>query len=123
MKNKTYYIMPFVTVPVCMLLCELLDNIELVEVSPYTMGAILLSISAMAGYFSPSDRKCDVLISVIMPVAFFCFMFVGGFLDKSDLETRFHFYKAVRVAFQPACLVLYPLMAIFAFGASFLRRK
>lgn len=123
MKNKTYYIMPFIMIPVCMVLCELLDKIEFVNVSPYTMGAILLSISAIAGFFSPSERKCDVWISVIMPFAFLCFMFVGGFLDKSDLETRFHLYKAVRAVFQPACLVLYPLMGIVTFGATFLRRK
>ena len=50
-------------------------------------------------------------------------MFVVGFLDKSDLETRFHLYKAVNAAFQPIALLLYLLMAIVTFLASFKRLR
>jgi hypothetical protein len=48
-------------------------------------------------------------------------MFVGGVLPLSDLESRFHLYKAVKGAFQPIALQLYFLMAITTFLASFKR--
>ena len=123
MKKKLYYAMPFIVIPLLMVACELLDNLNVLDMSPYILGAVLLVTSAAFGFFSPSDGKFDCLIAVLIPLSFFCFMFVVGFLSKSDLETRFHLYKALDVAFQPIALLLYFLMAAITFSVSFKRLK
>ena len=121
MKQKLYYAIPFATVPLLLLLCEVLDNMKLLQMSPYILGAVLLLFSVALGIFSTTHRTFDYLLTAIMPISLFCYMFVGGFLDKNDLETRFHLYRAVNVAFQPIALLLYFLMAIVTFLASFKR--
>lgn len=121
MKQKLYYVVPFAAVPLLLLLCEVLDNMKLLQMSPYILGAVLLLFSVALGIFSTTHRTFDYLLTAIMPISLFCCMFVGGFLDKSDLETRFHLYRAVNVAFQPIALLLYFLMAIVTFLASFKR--
>ena len=121
MKQKLYYAIPFAAVPLLLLLCEVLDNMKLLQMSPYILGAVLLLFSVAMGFFSTTHRTFDYLLTAIMPISLSCCMFVGGFLDKSDLETRFHLYGAVNVAFQPIALLLYFLMAIVTFLASFKR--
>lgn len=121
MKKKLYYAIPFVAVPLLLLLCEVLDNMNLLQMSPYILGAVLLLFSVAMGFFSTTHRTFDYLLTAIMPFTLFCCMFVVGFLDKSDLESRFHLYKAVNAAFQPIALQLYFLMAIATFLASFKR--
>ena len=119
MKKKLYYVIPFVAVPLLLLLCELLNNAKLLQMSPYILGTLLLLFSLAMGFFSTTHRTFDYLLTAIMPISLFCCMFIAGFLDKSDLETRFHLYKAVNAAFQPIALQLYFLMAIATFLASF----
>ena len=123
MKRMLYYALPFAAVPLLLLLCEVLDNMKLLQMSPYILGAVLLLFSSTMGFFSTTRRNFDYLLTAIMPMSLFCCMFVGGFLDKSDLETRFHLYKAVDVAFQPIALILYFLMAVVTFLASFKRLR
>ena len=119
MKKKLYYVIPFLAVPLLLLLCEVLDNMNLLPMSPYILGAILLLFSGVMAFFSTTSKTFDYLLTSIMPLSLFFCMFVGGFLSKSDLETRFHLYKAVDVAFQPIALLLYFLMAIVVFLTSF----
>ena len=119
MKKKLFYVIPFVAVPLLLLLCEVLDNMNLLQMSPYTLSAFLLLFSVMMGFFSITHRTFDYLLTAIMPISLFCFMFIAGYLDKSDLETRFHLYKAVNAALQPVALQLYFLMASVTFLVSF----
>ena len=125
MKKKLYYALPFIVVPAVMLLCELLDNLELLNMSFYLLAALLLLSSALFGFFSPSRRSVDAWITLAMPLSLFCFMFVLGFLSKDDLETRFHLYLAVHASLQPFSLFLYAVMAstAFVFSLKFFRRK
>ena len=118
MKKKLYYVIPFIVVPTLMLFCELLDNAELLKMNPYILGGVLALSSAVFGFLSPSNKSMDYLLTLIMPLSFFCTMFVGGFISKSDLGSRFHIYKAVDAAFQPIALVLYFAMAIITLLAS-----
>jgi hypothetical protein len=119
MKKKLYYVTPFVAVPLLLLLCEVLNNMNLLPMSPYILSAILLLFSGAMAFFSPSSKTFDYLLTLIMPLSLFLCMFVVGFLGESDLGTRFHLYKAVDAAFQPIALLLYFLMAIVAFLTSF----
>ena len=119
MKKKLYYVIPFVAVPILLLLCDVLDNKKLLQMNPYIISAVLLLFSVAMGFFSTTLKTFDYLLTVIMPISLFCFMFVEGFLSLSDLDSRFHLYKAVKTAFQPIALQLYFLMAITTFFASF----
>ena len=119
MKKKLYYVTPFVAVPLLLLLCEVLDNMNLLPMSPYILSAILLLFSGAMAFFSPSSKTFDYLLTLIIPLSLFLCMFVFGFFGESDLGTRFHLYKAVDAAFQPIALLLYFLMAIVAFLTSF----
>lgn len=121
MKQKLYYSVPFVAVPILLLLCEALDNMKLLQMSPYILGAVLLLFSVAMGFLSTTYRTFDYLLTAITPLSLFCCMFLAGFLDKSDLGSRFHLYRAVNVAFQPIALLLYFLMAIATFLASYKR--
>ena len=121
MKKKLYYVIPFVAVPVLLILCDVLDNKKLLQMNPYIISAVLLLFSLAMGFFSTTNKTFDYLLTVIMPLSLFCFMFVGGFLSLADLDSRFHLYKAVKTAFQPIALQLYFLMAITTFLASFKR--
>ena len=118
MNRKMPYFMPFGIVPLSMALLELLDDTETLRMTPHIMGAVLLLISAMAGLFSPARGAVDHLMAAILPLSLFCSMFMAGFLDKNDLGTRFHLYRAVDVSLQPASLLLYLLMAVVTLGAS-----
>lgn len=119
MKKKLFYAIPFAAVPLLLGLCEVLDNGKVLPMSPYILSALLLLFSVAMGFFSTTHRTFDYLLTALVPLSLFCCMFVGGFLDKSDLETRFHLYKAVKTAFQPIVLQLYLLMAITTFVSSF----
>ena len=112
MKKKLYYAMPFIAVPALMLLYELFDTLGLIQMSPYIIAVCLLLVSAAFGFFSSSENVFDYVMTVIMPLSMFCFMFIIGFLSKSDMETRFHLYKAVDASFQPFTLLLCLSMAI-----------
>ena len=118
MKKKLYYVMPFAVVSTLMCLCELMDNLGLIPMSPFILVALMLLSSAVFGFFSSSDRLFDYLMTLITPLSLFCFMFIIGFLGKNDLSTRFHLYKAFNAAFQPIALVLYFGMATVTLLAS-----
>ena len=118
MKRKLYYLMPFIVVPILMMLFEVLDNADLLKMNPYIFGGVLALSSAVFGFLSSSKKSVDYLLALIMPLSLFCFMFVVGFLDKDDMGGRFHIYKAVDAAFQPIVLILYFAMAIITLLAS-----
>ena len=109
---------PFIVVPILMLLCEILDNAELLNMNTYVLCGVLALSSAVFGFLSPSNKSMDYLLTLIMPLSLFCTMFVCGFISKSDLGSRFHIYRAVDVAVQPIALILYFAMAIIASVAS-----
>ncbi len=120
-KRILYCLIPFVAVPILMLLCEVLHYTHVVEMNPYTASVVLLFFSLVMGFFSTTHKTFDYLLTVIIPLSFLCCMYFFGFLEENDVVTRFSLYKAVEVAFQPVILQLYFLMAITTFLASFKR--
>lgn len=121
MKKSLYYVIPFVAVPILLLLCDELNNKKLLQMNPYILSAVLLLFSVAMGFFSTTNKTFDYLLTAIMPLSLFCFMFVGGFLSSNEVYNRFNLYLAVRTAFQPIVLQLYFLIAITTFLASFKR--
>ena len=117
MKKTVYYVTPFVIVPVLMLLLEFLDD-NLLRMSPYVLGGLLFLASAVIGNLTPTHKSFDCIMTAIMPLSLFCLMFVVGLVD-GDPGPAFDLQKAFEVAFAPMALVLYFIMAITTFFASF----
>ena len=126
MKRSLFYLSPFLLVPFLLLFCEALDDAGLIPMNVYLLGAILLLCSLGMGLCSPSRRAVDPWLTALMPLALFCSMLAAGFLDKDDLETRFHLSRALEAAVQSPVLLLYALMALTTLLASwrgFRKRK
>ncbi len=119
MKQKLYYAIPFVAVPLLIVLFDQIHNIKPLQLSPLILGAALLLVSAVMGFFSATQKTFDYLLTALMPLSLFVCMFVAGFLSKDDTESQFLLYRAFDVAFQPLALLLYVLMAIVTFLASY----
>ncbi len=120
MKKHFYYITPFVLVPALMLLCECLQNANVVN-NLFVFSVIILTLlSAIMGNLSPTYKNFDYLMTAIMPLSLFCLMFIGGFLDKNgDLGSRFHIERAFSCAFQIPVLIAYIIMGLMTFLSSF----
>lgn len=119
MKKKLYYIAPFIVIPLSVMIYDLLNSIGILEASHFGLIAMCLIISAVIGFLSSTRKTFDYLMTAIVPFSMFCFAFLLGFLEKSDLETRFHLSQAVSIAFPPDFLRIYLLMIIVTFLASF----
>ena len=122
MKKIIYYILPFIIIPITILLCEHIDNSTTISMSLFGIIAPIL-LSFIMGILSPTHNKFDYILTVIMPLSLFCFMFIGGFFDKSDLGTMFHLDRAFKTALQPTCLIEYCCMAISAFLLSYKKSR
>ena len=119
MKKTIYYVCPFIIIPCLCLLCEFLNKRDVLEIYPYFFLAILFIISAMIANFTPTQKNFDFIITAILPLSMFFTMFIGGFIDETDLGGRFYMYRAFEVAFQPLALMLYFMMGLTTFFASY----
>lgn len=118
MKKKLYYAIPFIAIPAILLLLELFDNSEIFKMSPYVIAACLMVACAVFGFFSSSERFSDYLLTLILPLSLFCFIFILGFLDENDIGVRFSLGRAVQASFQPFYLLMYACMAAVTFLTS-----
>ena len=98
MKSKLYYSLHFIIVFSSMWLFELLDDMQIIEMSPYVLGSWLVILSAVFGFFSHSEKSFDYLMTAIMPISLFFVMLTAGFLAEDDMGVRFNFDKAVKIA-------------------------
>ena len=119
MKKKIYYVCPFIIVPFSCLLNEFFNKRDVLYMNPYIFYAELFIISAMIGNLTPTHRRFDYIMTAIMPLSLFIAMFIGGFLDQTDLGGRFYTDRALDVAFQPLALIAYFMMGITTFFASY----
>lgn len=118
MKKFLYYIMPFIVTPALMIMCSVFDRWQLFSMSIYIWGAVCIIASAVFGFFSPTNKKFDYLMTFIMPISLFVSMFALGFWGKWD-HSRFHLEFALVVSLQQLALISYCLMAIVTFIASY----
>ncbi len=119
MKKTIYYVCPFIIIPCLCLLCEFLNKRDVLQMNPYIFFAELFIISVIIGNLSPTHRRFDYIMTIIMPLSLFISMFIGGFIDETDLGGRFYMYRAFEVAFQPLALMLYFMMGLTTFFASY----
>lgn len=124
MKKSLYYLSPFIIFPIWGLLSELLlDDLWGIPIVSYIFIGGLLVLSALIGGFTPIHNKVDLRITFFVPLAFFITIFIGGFFDTGTCsgEPRLDFGEAFRISTQPWFLLVYILMAVVAFLASFLK--
>ena len=119
MKKVIYYSSPIIAFPIIFILLEILDDSRILELSPLIIFALVLVTAAIISNFSPSDRLFDLIITIIIPLSLICTMLIVGFLDKDDMETRFHIDRALEAAFQPLYLQLCLISLLTAFLFSF----
>lgn len=119
MKKILYYLSPFIIVPFLAVAMEIIDDIGFIRMSPTILLIVLGVVSDVTGSLSTAKTKFDYIMTAMMPLSFFLTMFVAGFLDKDDLETRFNLDRAFETAFQPYVLIFCLTMAIIVFFASY----
>ena len=122
MKKTLYYLSPFIIVPVWVLLINLIDQWAL-SIIPYVFIGGLLLLSALIGGFTPAKEKVDFRITFFVPLSFFLTMFIGGFFDTGTCsgKMRLDIEYAFEISTQPLALLIYALMALITFLASFLK--
>ena len=124
MKKSLYYLSPFIIFPIWVLLSELLlDDLWGIPIVSYIFIGGLLAFSALIGWFTPAQKKVDFRITFWVPLAFFLTMFVAAFFDTGTCsgEPRLDFVEAFRISTQPWFLLVYILMALITFLASFVK--
>lgn len=117
--KKVYYIFPFAFVPMLLLLCDHLINLEIINMYPITLSLILIFVGVVVGNLSMSNKIFDYIMTLFMPLSFFCWTFLIGYFTTSDLETRFHFYIAFELVSRPWTLSTCSIMLLTTFVASF----
>ncbi len=118
MRKFIYYISPLIMIPSVLLIGEYIDNLTTIPMFLYFIITPIF-LSCIMGILSPTHYKFDYIITVIMPLSLLCFMFIGGFFDKSDLGTMFHLDRALATALNPICLLEYFCMTISTFLLSY----
>ncbi len=117
-KKVVYYALPFLLIPVILLLCGWLDNAAVLKMNPAIMIILLFIIALLVGNLTPTTKNFDIAISFMAPLALFLFMFLVGLLDQGETHAVFDFRFACKTAFQQPLLFLYPLLALATFLAS-----
>ena len=117
--KKVYYIFPFAFVPMLLLLCDHLINLEIINMYPITLSLILIFGGVVVGNLSMSSKKFDYIMTTLMPLSFFCWMFIIGYFTADDLETRFNFRIAFELVSYPWTLSTCSIMLLTTFVASF----
>ena len=121
MKKVLFYVSPFFAYLALMGIIELLRHFTGIEGYAFvtTLFSLSFLFSAAYGFFSPSKRKFDYLLTLLLPLASFLFWFLLGYFSKSDLETRYDLSIAVDVSLQPFAVLEYAIMAFTTFFFSF----
>lgn len=84
MKKTIYYIAPFVVFPLLVLLINFLDSMEVTAAIWRALTLILFFLfAALMGTLSPTEKKFDYLMTLLIPAAFLCTLFVSLYFDES----------------------------------------
>ena len=118
MRRFLYYISPFIMVPAALFLGDFIVRATKISMFyPYFLIVPIL-LSFIIGIFTPTRKRFDYFMAVMMPLSLFCFMFIVGYLDETDLVERFQLDRAFETALQIGCLIEYCCMTIVVFLSS-----
>ena len=83
MKKAIYYIAPFVVFPLLVLLINFLDSIEMQSNIWQALTLVLFFLfAALMGTMSPTEKTFDYLMTLLIPAAFLCTLFVSLYFDE-----------------------------------------
>lgn len=113
MKKSLLYLLPFIVMPLAT------DLIEYFDVkSVYIAVGIIILFAVVLGSLSPSSKKNDLVMAILVPASLFCSLLACGFLTTS--ETYGHeIGRAFRVATQNGWLIVYLIVCVVTWAASF----
>ena len=121
MKKTIYYIAPFAVFPLLVLLINSLDSMEMQSNiwKPLTLILFFL-FAALMGTLSPTERKFDYLMSLLIPAAFLCTLFVLLYFDEGcDGLPQFSLHHALNMHYYRVWLPYVAIMTGITFITSF----
>ena len=122
MKKTLYYVSPFVLLPIVFWMIDALEKSE--QLSPNVLMLLTFSLlfcsAFLFGGLSPSEKKADFLMILILPLSCFFALFAGLLLDAGcDGLPRFSIHHALNPEYYVAWLPIVMLMTVVTFLASF----
>ena len=121
MKKTIYYLAPFAVFPLLVLLINSLDSMEMQSNiwKPLTLILFFL-FAALMGTLSPTERKFDYLMSLLIPAAFLCTLFVLLYFDEGcDGLPQFSLHHALNMHYYRVWLPYVAVMTGITFITSF----
>lgn len=121
MKKAIYYIAPFVVFPLLVLLINFLDSIEMQSNIWQALTLILFFLfAALMGTLSPTEKKFDYLMTLLIPTAFLCTLFVSLYFDEGcDGFPQLSLHHALNMHYYRVWLPYVAIMTGITFITSF----
>lgn len=121
MKKKIYYLAPFVVFPLLVLLINFLDSMEMQSNIWMPLTLILFFLFAtLMGTLSPTEKKFDYLMTLLIPAAFLCTLFVSLYFDEGcDGLPQLSLHHALNMHYYRVWLPYVAIMTGITFIASF----
>lgn len=121
MKKTIYYIAPFAVFPLLVLLINSLDSMEMQSNiwKPLTLIFFFL-FAALMGTLSPTEKKFDYLMTLLIPAAFLCTLFVLLYFDEGcDGLPQLSLHHALNMHYYRVWLPYVAIMTGITFITSF----
>ena len=121
MKKTIYYIAPFAVFPLLVLLINSLDSMEMQSNiwKPLTLILFFL-FAALMGTLSPTEKKFDYLMTLLIPAAFLCTLFVSLYFDEGcDGLPQLSLHHALNMHYYRVWLPYVAIMTGITFVTSF----
>lgn len=121
MKKIIHYIAPFVVFPLLVLLINCLDGMEVNAVIWMPLTLILFFLfAALMGTLSPTEKKFDYLMTLLIPTAFLCTLFVSLYFDEGcDGFPQLSLHHALNMHYYRVWLPYVAIMTGITFITSF----
>ena len=121
MKKIIYYIVPFVVFPLLVLLINFLDSIEMQSNIWQALTLVLFFLfAALMGTLSPTKKKFDYLMTLLIPAAFLCTLFVSLYFDEGcDGLPQLSLHHALNMHYYRVWLPYVAVMTGITFITSF----
>ena len=122
MKKAIYYIAPFVVFPLLVLLINFLDSIEMQSNIWQALTLVLFFLfAALMGVLSPTEKTFDYLMTLLIPAAFLCTLFVSLYFDEGcDGLPQLSLHHALNMHYYRVWLPYVAIMTGITFITSFM---
>ena len=121
MKKAIYYIVPFVVFPLLFLLINSLDKMGTNTDTWQALTLILFFLfAALMGAQSPTGKTFDYLMTLLIPAAFLCTLFVSLYFDEGcDGLPQLSLHHALNMHYYRVWLPYVAIMTGITFITSF----